>query len=128
MTRSANERAWLELIATARRAAVLELPNPAAEALGVMAGRLTTVSPGSLTMADQCLFNAFRWTCSAYARALPDRRREMGPALKRFADLVEGALTPSAPDGAAAMPVPPPAPLIDDDPRPEPQPRRDVFG
>lgn len=119
-------RSWLNLCAEAERACILILPNPAAEGLPALAGKLTTIEPPLKPGPDRALCQALRWTCTAYGLALPERRRAMAEGLRNLAKLTRAVLDPP-PEGAdaAAAALSPPA---EDEPLPVREPRRDVFG
>lgn len=134
-----NLAAWRNLCDVADRASLAAAADPwgriapecvrAADELPLLAGRLTTITPPNVTMAQTCLVNAFRWTCCAYGRARPEARRALAPGLRVMSAMIRELIEPAPPPSdAAATAAPAPAPLIDDDPRPEAQPRRDVFG
>lgn len=119
MKRTVNQ-AWAALCDRAERAAVLTLPNRAADELGLEAGRLT-MSPVGEGMADAALTTSFRWDCTAYSKATPERRLHLAPGLIAKAALVRAIVDPTTPE--------PTAPVSDrDDPRPERRPRLDIDG
>lgn len=107
-TVSLNVEKWLRLCRQAEQAALMYVPNVAADELVVSAGRLTTVTDPLTSAFMISLATSFRWDCTAFGMAAPQDRAVMADGLKAKAILLRQLLEPSEPPPslAAAMPVP----------------------
>lgn len=99
-----NAVKWLKLCDAADLAATR--PEPHADTLAAEAGRLTTVTTPHTTMADTALITSFRWDCTAFGLAGSLTRTLLAPGLLAKSHLVRTLLTPDAPRGEVALPVP----------------------
>ena len=99
-----NAVKWLNLCDAADKAAVR--PDPCADDLALLAGRLTTVTATKFNMADTALTTSFRWDCTAYGLAGPMTRVILAPGLMAKSALVRRLLTPGEPPLRDALPVP----------------------
>lgn len=105
-TVSLNLEKWLRLCRQAEQAALLTVPNPAADDLAVAAGRLTTITEPLTTGFVTALATSFRWDCTAFGLAAAEYRAQLAEALAAKARLLRAMLSPDPVGEAVAMPIP----------------------
>lgn len=103
-----NVKRWLDLCDYAEAAANSRLgPEKVAE-LATAASRLTTIHALPFNMSDTAMTTSFRWDCQAFGLASPLSRTLLAPGLLAKAAIIRDLLSPAAPKGEAALPVPVP--------------------